>query len=76
MIDPICNMEVDETNAAGQYVYRGQTYLFCSVPCLEKFKQDPEQFLESSLTAENIQHDESVATDPVCGMAVKPGTAA
>jgi Cu+-exporting ATPase len=69
-------MEVDETNAAGQYVYRGQTYLFCSVPCLEAFKQDPEQFLSSSLTAENIQQDESVATDPVCGMAVKPGTAA
>ena len=73
MIDPICNMEVDETNAAGKYVYRGRTYLFCSVPCLETFKQGPEQFLESSLTAVNNQQDESVVTDPVCGMAVKPG---
>ena len=75
MIDPICNMEIDETNAAGKYVYQGQTYLFCSVPCLEAFQKDPERFLESQLTAESIQQDESFATDPVCGMAVKRETA-
>ena len=76
MIDPICNMEVEETTAAGKYVYRGQTYLFCSVPCLEAFKKEPERFLEPQPDAENFQQDESVAIDPVCGMTVKPETAA
>ena len=46
MIDPVCGMEVEPTNAAGSHVYNGQTYLFCSQNCLAKFKQDPESFLK------------------------------
>jgi P-type Cu+ transporter len=46
MIDPVCGMEVEPTNAAGSHVYNGQTYLFCSQHCLAKFKQDPESFLK------------------------------
>jgi Cu+-exporting ATPase len=45
MIDPICGMEVQENTAAAKYAYNGRTYLFCSVPCLEKFKADPEKYL-------------------------------
>ncbi|HXF75067.1 MAG TPA: YHS domain-containing protein, partial [Methylomirabilota bacterium] len=41
MIDPICNMEVEENTAAGRFEYGGKMYLFCSLHCLEKFKEDP-----------------------------------
>ena len=43
--DPVCGMTVDPQNAAGFYEYRGQTYFFCSLECCEKFKADPERFL-------------------------------
>jgi P-type Cu+ transporter len=47
MIDPICRMEVEPNNAAGKHEYKGQTYLFCSVHCLEAFEKDPERFLKT-----------------------------
>src|SRR2546426_764751 len=43
--DPVCGMLVDPQNAAGFYEYKGQTYFFCSIGCGEKFKADPERFL-------------------------------
>ncbi len=45
-IDPVCGMTVDPAHAAGQYEYRGQTYYFCNPGCLEKFRQDPERYLD------------------------------
>jgi P-type Cu+ transporter len=47
MIDPICGMDVEPNNAAGKYIYNGQTYYFCSHHCLAKFKEDPDEFLKS-----------------------------
>src|SRR3989440_9005951 len=43
--DPVCGMTVDPQNAEGSHEYKGQTYLFCSLGCREKFKADPERFL-------------------------------
>ncbi|MGE5217828.1 MAG: heavy metal translocating P-type ATPase [Chloroflexota bacterium] len=48
MIDPICGMEVDPDSAAGKHEYQGQTFYFCSVHCLERFKTDPAKFLPTS----------------------------
>jgi P-type Cu+ transporter len=81
MIDPICKMEVDEKTAAGKYEYNGQTYFFCSQHCLAKFKEQPEKFLEQQAhTPAGHQHHSSgrevIVTDPVCGMQVRPDTAA
>jgi P-type Cu+ transporter len=42
--DPVCNMQVEETKAAGTSIYQGQTYYFCSIPCKEKFEKNPEQY--------------------------------
>lgn len=42
--DPVCNMQVDEKNAAGQSDYQGETYYFCSENCKEKFDQNPQQY--------------------------------
>jgi Cu+-exporting ATPase len=46
MIDPICGMDVEPDEAAGSYEYQGQTFYFCCESCLEKFKANPEQFLQ------------------------------
>ncbi|HWP58570.1 MAG TPA: heavy metal translocating P-type ATPase [Candidatus Acidoferrales bacterium] len=46
MTDPICQMEVEPATAAGKHEYKGQTYYFCSLYCLEAFKKDPERFVE------------------------------
>ena len=43
--DPVCGMTVDPESAAGSFDYKGQAYYFCSLHCLEKFREDPEGFL-------------------------------
>lgn len=44
-VDPICGMTVEPRTAAGSLAYQGTTYYFCSKGCLQKFQQDPENFL-------------------------------
>lgn len=43
--DPICQMEVDEKQAAATYEYKGKTYYFYSKGCQEKFAEEPEKYL-------------------------------
>jgi len=45
MVDPVCGMTVDRETAAGAWEHRGETYYFCSVGCLERFRSDPDHFL-------------------------------
>jgi Cu+-exporting ATPase len=45
VIDPVCGMRVNPATAAGQYAYRGTTYYFCALSCLQRFKAAPETFL-------------------------------
>jgi YHS domain-containing protein len=42
--DPVCNMEVDERNAAARSQYQGENYYFCSQDCKQKFDRNPEQY--------------------------------
>jgi Cu+-exporting ATPase len=39
-------MDVVPEKAAGKTEHQGKTYYFCSTKCLEKFKQDPEEYLD------------------------------
>ncbi len=43
--DPVCGMEIEESEAKAEESYKGQTYHFCSTNCREKFVKDPEPFL-------------------------------
>ena len=45
MIDPVCGMTVTPRSASAAWEHAGVTYLFCSVPCMERFREDPERFL-------------------------------
>lgn len=45
MKDPVCGMDVTPEGAAGKYEYLGETYYFCSVHCVSKFRENPERYL-------------------------------
>jgi YHS domain-containing protein len=42
--DPVCKMDVEPAQAAGQSTYRGQTYYFCAVGCKQRFDREPEKY--------------------------------
>ena len=42
--DPVCTMEIEDTDAAATSVHEETTYYFCSVPCKNTFEKDPEQY--------------------------------
>src|SRR5687768_4520051 len=68
-IDPVCGMTVNPKSAAGTYEYNGQSYYFCSTHCLNKFREDPEQFLKKSTETTSppvvIQRETKSAAKPV-----------
>jgi Cu+-exporting ATPase len=45
MIDLVCGMAVEPAEAMAAWEHAGETYLFCSVVCMERFRADPEHFL-------------------------------
>ncbi len=86
-VDPVCGMSVEAETSAGKYDYKGETFYFCSVGCLNKFKQNPQNFLEKKkeekppAASEGVEytcpmHPEIVqigaGTCPKCGMALEP----
>ncbi len=86
-IDPICGMVVDPARAAGRYDYKGKTYYFCAVSCLERFRADPDKALNKKplnvismptprKSLPMMQPVQQGEIDPVCGMNVHPDRAA
>src|SRR6185437_17092174 len=88
--DPVCGMTVNPSTAKFTYSHRGQNYYFCCAHCLEKFKTDPEKYLEKPASAvsstlvtlggaasakRSIGEARSHVKDPVCGMDVNPSAA-
>ena len=45
MIDPVCGMAVEEGSAAAAWEHEGTVYLFCSVGCMERFRENPDHFI-------------------------------
>ncbi len=43
--DPVCKMEVKESEAAATSEYEGKKYYFCALACKKAFDQDPEKYL-------------------------------
>jgi len=44
-IDPVCGMNVNETRAENESVYKGIKYYFCSAVCREEFDRDPDAYM-------------------------------
>src|SRR5262249_48217655 len=82
--DPVCGMNVKTADAEHTHQYAGKTYYFCCSHCADKFKSNPQEYLNRAVTSgfvtlgmlstpKNPQNSDS-ATDPVCGMRVNPAT--
>jgi P-type Cu+ transporter len=46
MMDPVCGMVVTPETAAGAWEHEGLVYYFCSTGCMERFREDPQRFLD------------------------------
>jgi Cu+-exporting ATPase len=55
IIDPVCGMTVDNPSEELSYKVNRRSYHFCSAHCLQKFKSEPEQFINKSTGAEHAQ---------------------
>ncbi len=44
--DPVCQMQVEEKDAAAIYDYKGKTFYFCGEMCLDRFSKDPARFVD------------------------------
>lgn len=42
--DPVCGMDVDESNAPATSEYEGSTYYFCAPGCKREFDANPEKY--------------------------------
>jgi P-type Cu+ transporter len=85
-IDPVCGMEIEEADSVGTVEHHGVTYYFCADSCLERFKQNPDEFLAPAppVTAPagtRVEYtcpmDPQIVRDapgpcPICGMALEP----
>jgi len=69
--DPVCEMTIVPENAAGSLEYNGQTYFFCSIACLEKFRADPNRFLKVAEAGQNHLRERVAFTEPIASTSDK-----
>jgi Cu+-exporting ATPase len=53
--DPVCGMDVDPATARYRLDHGGKTYYFCCGGCLEKFRSDPDRYLNPEASANLVQ---------------------
>ena len=83
--DPVCGMSINTATAKNVHEHAGESYYFCCGHCLEKFKSNPQEYLNKPATsslvtlgmpaAPKLAPKADLARDPVCGMNVNPATA-
>ncbi|HEY6806693.1 MAG TPA: heavy metal translocating P-type ATPase [Pyrinomonadaceae bacterium] len=86
VVDPVCHMTIDPESSAGSFEYEDETYYFCHQHCLQKFSQNPAQYLQPAPVSITQTKDKSIFTCPMhpeinnagpgpcpkCGMALEP----
>ncbi len=66
--DPVCGMAVTPPSKFSER-YEGQTYQFCSLKCQEKFRADPDPYLENPSAPEHSSQPKPQAgTEFTCPM--------
>ncbi len=43
--DPVCGMQIEEADAAGQTEHEGSAYYFCSSACKSTFEANPDEYV-------------------------------
>jgi P-type Cu+ transporter len=51
--DPVCGMNVNPATAKHTHELGGKNYYFCCAPCVEKFKTDPNKYLNPTAPAKS-----------------------
>ncbi|MFC3100784.1 heavy metal translocating P-type ATPase [Altererythrobacter lauratis] len=54
--DPVCGMKVDTRTAEHTHQLGSTTYYFCSSRCLDRFKADPDRFLNPAASDPAVTH--------------------
>ncbi len=73
--DPVCGMEVEESQAAGISIYKGKTYYFCAPGCKKKFDEHPELYIRSKKGDKQVEEDEPQAVEESMVASKKEGKA-
>jgi len=61
-VDPICGMKTKDASEFISYEHKGKKFYFCSAHCLEKFKQDPDHYVNGSHHSKSeVPHHDQVS---------------
>src|SRR5579871_4190183 len=84
-LDPVCGMSVNTSTAKHTHQHAGESYYFCCGHCVEKFKSNPQEYLNKPAPARlvtlgnpstvKLAPKADLARDPICGMQVDPANA-
>jgi len=66
VLDPVCDMTIEQEEAVATSTYEGKLYYFCSQSCKESFDRSPGEFLSKYAHSQERTGAEHAATDPVC----------
>lgn len=66
--DPVCGMMIDPLSAAGNYDYAGTTYYFCHPHCEERFRGDPDGYLNGTVKPSMDETPAEPGTTYICPM--------
>lgn len=45
VIDPVCHMNINKSDAVATEEHEGKTYYFCSQDCADSFRESPEDYV-------------------------------
>jgi Cu+-exporting ATPase len=92
VVDPVCGMTISPDEAVGHIEHSGRTYYFCAQSCLDRFRADPEAFLQQDHAGPAREESRGArqyvcpmdpevratapGACPKCGMALEPALAA
>jgi P-type Cu+ transporter len=65
VIDPVCGMTISPAGAVGHVDHKGQTYYFCSDPCLERFRAKPDAFVAGDRAEAHIALEPDLSAAPL-----------
>ncbi len=54
--DPVCGMQINESEASNKSEYNGETYYFCSTHCKAQFDKEPEKYVGGKESSEHHHH--------------------
>ncbi|MGC9323412.1 MAG: heavy metal translocating P-type ATPase [Desulfomonilia bacterium] len=64
-VDPVCSMRTHDSTAFHPLEYKGKTYYFCSMQCMEAFRKHPERYLGRMHGSSSGDHAAGAYTCPM-----------